>query len=205
MLLVKDLESKISHLENLLESISRNILANVFYEEASPSKLLSDSEDYINNVKRTTEEIKDLILILKPERAPSIKRTFREFIQPINSFVNALKEAEQTQSTPKISLEYLRKALAQSQEFINLAKEVAKDPSKSIAEILRLKEISDAKNYISRVYVPEAVHMRLEYFKRNMESFKTHVLNLEQSAKELLKHISRLEEEISKFQRQKSG
>jgi len=200
--LIKNLESKISYLEDLLERISRNILANVLYEEAPPSKLLADSENYIENIKMTSEEIRDLMFILKPERAPSIRRVFKEFIQPINSFVDSLKESEQAQSSLKISFEYLRKALAQSQSFINLAKDVAREPSRSIAEVLRLKEISDAKNYISKVYVPEAIYMRLEYFKRNLESFKTHALNLEQSVRELLKYISKLEEEISKFQQQ---
>jgi len=199
--MVKDLESKISYLESLLESVSRNILANVLYEEAPPSKLLADSENYVKSMKETSEEIKNIMLILKPERASSIKKAFSGFIQPIDSFVESLKVSAQAQSSPKSSIEYLRKAVAQSQDLINLAKEVVRDPSKSISEVLRLKEISDAKDYISRIYLPETVHMRLDYLKKNLESFKMNVLSLEQSARELLKYISRLEEEISKFQR----
>ncbi|MEM2454690.1 MAG: hypothetical protein QXN21_01950, partial [Candidatus Bathyarchaeia archaeon] len=89
MLMVKDLESKISYLESLLESVSRNILANVLYEEAPPSKLLADSENYVKSMKETSEEIKNIMLILKPERASSIKKAFSGFIQPIDSFVES--------------------------------------------------------------------------------------------------------------------
>ncbi|MEM1883508.1 MAG: hypothetical protein QXE14_02780, partial [Candidatus Bathyarchaeia archaeon] len=72
----------------------------------------------------------------------------------------------------------------------------------SISEVLRLKEMSETKDYISRIYVPEAVYLRLEYFRRSLESFKAHVSSLERSARELLKYISKIEEEISKLQRQ---
>lgn len=202
MLLVKNLESKISYLENLLQSISGKILANVLYESAPPSKLLADSENYLNALRDTAEEIRDILLILKPERAPSIKRASREFTQPINVFIKTLKETMETQGSPKHSLEHLKMAVKQSQNFIELAKEIAKNPSKGMIEVLRLKEISDAKDYISRIHVPGAVYIRLEYLKKSLESFKAHVSSLEQSARDLLKHVDRVKEEISKFQRQ---
>ncbi|MEM1716304.1 MAG: hypothetical protein QXN24_01625 [Candidatus Bathyarchaeia archaeon] len=202
LLLVKDLESKISHLEELLQSISREILANVFYESAPPSKLLADSESYLNTLKNIAEEIKDILLILSPERTPSIKREFRGFMHPVNVFIKALKETEGTGVSSKDTLEHLKTAIRQGQGFLELAKDVAKNPSKSISEVLRLKEMSETKDYISRIYVPEAVYLRLEYFRRSLESFKAHVSSLERSARELLKYISKIEEEISKLQRQ---
>jgi len=202
LLLIKDLESKISYLEDLLQSISGKILANVLYESAPPSKLLADSENYLNVLRDTVEEIKNILLILKPERAPSIKRTFKEFTQLISVFIKTLKETVETQGSPKHSLEHLKMAVKQSQSFIELAKEIAKNPSKGMIEVLRLKEMSEAKDYISRIYVPEAVYMRLEYLRKSLESFKAHVSSLEQSARDLLKHIDRVKEEISKFQRQ---
>ncbi|MEM1515322.1 MAG: hypothetical protein QXH24_04650 [Candidatus Bathyarchaeia archaeon] len=200
MLLIKNLESKISYFERLLQNISRDILANVFYESALPSRLLADSENYLSALKNTAEEIKNALIILKPERAPSIKRAFREFIQLINVFTETLRNAEETQSSSKGSLEYLKEAVKQGRILINLARDIAKNPSKSIIEVLRLKEISDAKDYILRINMPEAVYARLEYFKKNLESFKEHVSSLEQIAKDLLKHIERIEEEISKLQ-----
>lgn len=198
--MIKDLESKISHLEGLLESISKNILANVVYEEAPASKLLADSEDYINKLRKIGEEVKDIMLILKPERAPSIEKTFNEFVKLIDGYIESLKTSEKTQGPQKISLECLRKIIVQCQGLIDLAKDVVRAPSKSISEVLRLKEISNAKDYISRIHMPEAVNMRLEYFKRSLENFKALVLSLEQSAKELLKYVERLEDEISRFQ-----
>ncbi|MEM0010852.1 MAG: hypothetical protein QXW39_06770 [Candidatus Bathyarchaeia archaeon] len=200
MLIIKDLESKISHLEGLLESISKNILANVVYEEAPASKLLADSEGYISELRKIGEEVRNIMLVLKPERAPSIEKAFNGFVKLIDGYVESLKMSERTQTPQKTSLEYLRKIIVQCQSLIDLAKDVAKNPSKSISEVLRLKEISNAKDYISRIHIPEAVDMRLEYFRRSLENFKALVLSLEQSARELLKYMERLEEEISRFQ-----
>ncbi|MEM2717836.1 MAG: hypothetical protein QXJ13_01160, partial [Candidatus Bathyarchaeia archaeon] len=77
-------------------------------------------------------------------------------------------------------------------------------PSEIILEILRLKEIYEAKDYISKVSIPEAVYARLEYFKKSIESLKFSLSRLEQSIQELLRQIGRVEEEISKFQQQQS-
>jgi len=201
LLIIKDLESKINYLEGLLEGVSSNILANISYERASPEDLWNKSETDINAIRRAAEEIRDIMLLLKPEKAPSIRRSFRDFIQPINIFIEMLrKPSERAQDVSKQALDHLRRAVAESQEFINVAKDVAKNPSESILEILKLKEIYETKEYISKVSVPETVFARLEHFKRGMETLKLCILNLEQAVQELLKQMDKLQEEISRFQ-----
>jgi DNA repair ATPase RecN len=200
MLVIRDLEFRISHLEGLIQEISSEILANVLYEKAPPSKLLADSEGKVGIIKKTAEDIKDTILLLKPERTPSIRRAFRDFIQPINSFIEILKNPEQTQNATRQALDLLRKAVAQSQDFISLSRDIAKNPSKIILEVMRLKEVSEAKDYLSKVSVPEAVYTRLEHLRERLEALRSRILNLEQTAGELLKYMDRLEEEISRFQ-----
>ncbi|MEM1581641.1 MAG: hypothetical protein QXK89_03905 [Candidatus Bathyarchaeia archaeon] len=200
-MVVKDLESKIIYLEDLLQKISTGILANVLFERAPPAELWAKSEADINAIRKVSEEIRDAMLLLKPERGPSIKKVFRDFIQPINSFVETLKKPlDPSKSSSKQALDFLRGAVTESQEFINMAKDIAKNPSWGISEILKLKEVYEAKNYISKVSVPEAIYARLEYFKKVMEILKFRISGLEQASQELLKQMDRLQEEISKFQ-----
>lgn len=197
----RDLESKTSYLEDLLQSISSNILSNALYEAAPPSKLLSDSEKYVNIAKKTAEEMKELMLLLKPEREPSIRRAVWEFTQPINNYIETLKNLpEQARNATKQSLEYLRMAVARGQELVSLAKDIAKSPSKGIVEVLRLKEVSESKEYLSKVSVPEAVYVRLEYLKSALEDLKAYISSLERTSKDLLRHIDKIKEEISRFQ-----
>jgi len=200
--MIRDLESKIVYLEDLLQRVASEILANVLYEKTSPSNLWANSAEIINAIRKVSEEIKEGMLILKPDRAPSIKRAFRAFVQPINMFEETLKKpTESPYSSSKQALEQLRKAVTGSQEFIEMAKEVAKNPSKYILEILKLKEVYEAKEYISKVSVPDAVFARLEFLNKNMEILKHRISNLEQAVQELLRQIDRVQEEISKFQR----
>jgi len=200
--MIRDLESKIVYLEDLLQRVASEILANVLYEKTSPSNLWANSAEIINAIRKVSEEIKEGMLILKPDRAPSIKRAFRAFVQPINMFEETLKKpTESPYSSSKQALEQLRKAVTGSQEFIEMAKEVAKNPSRYILEILKLKEVYEAKEYISKVSVPDAVFARLEFLNKNMEILKHRISNLEQAVQELLRQIDRVQEEISKFQR----
>ncbi|MCD6469665.1 hypothetical protein J7L29_02570 [Candidatus Bathyarchaeota archaeon] len=200
--MIRDLESKIVYLEDLLQRVASEILANVLYEKTSPSDLWANSAEIINAIRKVSEEIKEGMLILKPDRAPSIKRAFRAFAQPINMFEETLKKpTESPYSSSKQALEQLRKAVTGSQEFIEMAKEVAKNPSRYILEILKLKEVYEAKEYISKVSVPDAVFARLEFLNKNMEILKHRISNLEQAVQELLRQIDRVQEEISKFQR----
>lgn len=200
--MIRDLESKIVYLEDLLQRVASEILANVLYEKTSPSNLWANSAEIINAIRKVSEEIKEGMLILKPDRAPSIKRAFRAFVQPINMFEETLKKpTESPYSSSKRALEQLRKAVTGSQEFIEMAKEVAKNPSRYILEILKLKEVYEAKEYISKVSVPDAVFARLEFLNKNMEILKHRISNLEQAVQELLRQIDRVQEEISKFQR----
>lgn len=200
--MIKDLESKVSYLEDLLQRVASNILANVLYEKASPADLWADSAEVINAIRKVAEEIKEGMLILKPEKAPSIKRVFKAFTQPINMFEEILrKPAKPPHESSRQALEQLRKAVTGSQEFIKMAKDIAKNPSQHILEILRLKEVYEAKEYLSKVSVPDAIFARLEFLNKNMEILKSRISKFEQAIQELLKQIDKVQEEILKFQR----
>lgn len=201
MLAVKDLESKIVRLEGLLQRISTEILANVLYEKISPEELLTKSEADVDDVRKLAEEMKDIMFLLKPEKASSVKKAYREFTQSINSFFEVLRRrSEQRQNVSRQALDFLRKAVTEGQEFIELARSIVKDPSKMILEILRLKEISEAKDYLSKVSIPETVYARLEYLRKSIENLRMSLLRLEQSIQEFLNQMDKVEKEILKFQ-----
>ncbi len=200
--MIKDLEAKIIYLEDLLQKVTSEILANVLYEKIPPTDLWGKSEELINAMSKVAKEVRDGMLLFRPDRAPSIKRKFKAFMQPINVFVNMLKKpAEPPLSSSKQALDQLRKAVAESQDFIEMAKNIVKNPSESILEILKLREVYEAKEYISKVSIPEIIHARLEYLKKSMEILKVRVSGLEQAARDLLRQVDKVQEEISRFQR----
>lgn len=202
----KELEAKIFRLEDLLEKVSGEILANVAYERTPPAELWAKSESDINAIRDVVREIKDTMLLLKPERAPSIRRRFRAFMQPIEGFIETLKKSQgQDTNASRKALEYLRAAVTESQEFIAMARDIIRSPSEMIQEIMKLKEVYEAKEYISKVSIPGAVYARLEHLRRSMETLKLRISSLEQAIQELLKQMDKVQDEISKFHETKES
>jgi prefoldin subunit 5 len=202
MLMIKELESKMVHLEDLIQKISSEILANVAYEKLPPIELWARSEDLVNAVRNLSEEIRDKMMLLRPERAPSIRRKFRAFLQPLNSFKETLQKPADPSEASKQALEHLRRAVTESQEFIEMVREILEKPSEGIIELLKLKEVYEAKEYISKVSVPETVYVKLEHLKRSMETLRLRISSLEQAIKDLLKQMDRFQEEASVFQQE---
>lgn len=203
MLMIKDLESKIVHLEDLIQKISSEILANVTYEKLPPAELWARSEELISAVRKLAEEIRDKMLLLRPERTPTIRRKFRAFLQPLNSFKETLQNPADPYGASKQALEHLRTAVTESQEFIEIARDILEKPSEGILELLKLREVYETKDYISRVSVPETVYVKLEHLKRSMETLRLRISSLEQAIKDLLKQMDRFQEEASVFQRER--
>ena len=193
---------KIIHLEDLIQKISSEILANIVSERLSPIELWALSEADVNAIADLAEEISNTLLFLKPEKAPSIKRRLRAFIQPLNSFKETLQGPESSIEASRKALEHLRRSVTESQEFINMAKEIAKNPSEGIFEILKLREVYEAKEYISKVSVPEAIYMKIEHLKKSMEALKFRISNLEEALKDLLEQMEKFQEATSVFQKE---
>jgi hypothetical protein len=202
MLMIKDLESNIAHLEDLIQKVSSEILANVAYEKLPPAELWARSENLIGAIRNLTEEMKDKMLLLKPERAPSIRRKFRAILQPLNGFRETLQKPADPSGASKQALEHLRRVVTESQEFIEMARDILEKPSEGILELLKLREIYEAKEYISRVSVPETVYVKLEHLKRSMETLRLRISSLEQAIKDLLKQMDKFQEEASVFQQE---
>lgn len=202
MLLIKDLEMKIIHLEDLVQKISSEILANIASEKLSPVELWTLSEANVNAMIDLAEEISNTLLFLKPEKAPSIKKRLKAFIQPLNSFKEILHKTDSSIETSKQALEHLRTSIIESQEFINIAREIVKKPSEGIFEILKLKEVYESKEYISKVSVPEAVYMKIEHLKKSVEALKFRISNLEEAIKDLLRQMEKFQEATSVFQKE---
>lgn len=200
--MIKDLESKIVHLEDLIQKVSSEILANVAYEKLPPTELWARSEDLIGAIRNLTEEMRDKMLLLRPEKAPSIRRKFRAFLQPLNDFKEALQKPADPSGASKQALEHLRRVVTESQEFIEMARDIMEKPSEGILELLKLREIYEAKEYISRVSVPETVYVKLEHLKRSMETLRLRISSLEQTIKDLLKQMDKFQEEASVFQQE---
>jgi len=197
---IQDYEVRIGQFEELLQRITTEIVSNVLLEKMSPSEVWSRSQKDIISLRDLTERLKGLMLLLKPERAATIKRRAEATLKPLKAFEDILLgEAEGIPADSKRALEELRKATSEASELLELAKEIRDEPSEGISMLLRLKEVYDAKDYLSAVSIPEAMYIRLEGLKREIGNLKTSIANIEQALSELKRNLETILDEISKF------
>jgi uncharacterized coiled-coil protein SlyX len=120
-------------------------------------------------------------------------------IQSLSNFIELLARKPEELPNSKLALEELGRAVTEGSNLLDLAKEIKKNPSETIATILKLKEIYDAKEYLSAIPVPEAVHVRFTSLKKDIEKLKLSISNLEHSVAELRGNLDHITEELSKF------
>jgi len=197
---IQDYEVKIGQFEELLQRITTEIISNVLLEKMPASEVWSRSRKDIISLRDLTEHLRGLMLLLKPERAATIKRRAEATLKPLKAFEDILLgKAEGIPADSKRALEELRKATAEASELLELAKEIRDKPSEGISMLLRLKEVYDAKNYLSAVSIPEVMYVRLESLKREIGNLKISIVHVEQALSELKQNLETVLDEISKF------
>jgi hypothetical protein len=196
----KDYVQRISEFEKALEQIAEVMPREAIFERAAPKDLWSPLEIHITSLKNLAEALKASMLILKPEKTHTIERVFEGVVQPLNAFKETLFQASaDTTANSRRALEHLRKAIVGSYDFLILAKEIRDNPSPAIEEILKLREIYGAKEYISTVPAPEALHIRIIGLIKRAEALDASLKSLEKALDEVKLNLNKIREESLKF------
>lgn len=200
LVLIDDYNQSVSQFEDLLQKITSGMTTGVVFERLPPSELWRRSEADVTSLQSLAEHLKDLMLVLKPEKAPTVEKRAEGLRRPLNNFREVVhRGSEDSMSDSRLALEELRKAVVQGSDFLDLAKEVKQKPSQVITEVLRLREVYDAKEYLSAIPVPEAMHVRFEGLRQNIGKLKLSVSKLEQKLGELRSDLDSVVQETAKF------
>jgi hypothetical protein len=197
---IEDYGLNIGLFEERLQKIEANITGGLVYEKLSPSDLWKRSETDVTSLQKMAEQLKESMLLLKPEKAPSIERCTGALLQPLSIFRETLfRESDDPLADSKFALEELRRAIKEGSNFLDSAKEIMKNPSENILTVLRLKEVYDTKEYLSAVPVPEAAQVQFVGLRRNIENLKISIFHAEAALRELKKNLDVTVQETMKF------
>ncbi len=196
----EDFASNISQFEELLQKITASMTTGLVFEKLPPVELWKRSEADVTGLQSLAGHLRELMLTLKPEKAPTIRRRTQALLQPLNSFRETLfRRSDDPLASSKLAIEELRKAVVEGSNLLELAKEIHEKPSESISAVLRLKEVYDSKEYLSAIPVPEATYARFAGLRKNIENLKLSVASLERALEELRKSLDSVSEEISRY------
>jgi len=185
--------------ENALHRIANDLTTGAISEGLAPEEVWTRSESSVGSLRNLANQIMNVMLVLKPEKAPAIEKTYEAVANPLDAYKEVLfRSSQDPASSTRLAIGHLKKSISAGSEFLRLAKDIEKHPSEVIADILRLKEVHDAKDYISAVHVPEAVHARFLVLKKHLENLRSQMSNLEKNLEKIRTQIGIVEEEIKK-------
>jgi len=197
---IEDYNLKISQFEELLQRITSDITSNVVLEKLAPSEIWERSQRNVTLLRDLAKQLRDFMLLLKPERAPTIKRRVEALLKPLSIFEDILlRKSEGSPDDSRLALDELRRAAVEGANFLELVKEIRDNPSESIATILRLKEVYDAKEYLSAISIPEATYVRFEGLKKEIKNLRLSIASIERALEDLKHSLEGVAAEISKF------
>jgi uncharacterized coiled-coil protein SlyX len=197
--LIEDFTGNMNRFEGLLQKVTADTASSIVSERLSTSEIKERFESDVTSLGSLAEQLKQFMLILKPEKAPTIKKRAVALLQSLGNFKEMLARKPEDLPNSKLALEELRRAVTEGSNLLDLAKEIKIAPSETIATVLKLKEIYDTKEYLSAIPVPEAVHVRFTSLKKDIEKLKLSMSSLERSVSELRGNLDHIVEELSKF------
>jgi len=187
---------KISEFEEALQKVASDIASGVLFDKLPPSELLNKTEDYINRLKDLTISIKELMLILKPEKAYVIKSMCKNFTQTLTTFKDVLLQNTQDPlANSRLAFEQLRKALTDGSDLLFLLREVRDNPSPLIEAILTLKKASETKGPIVSIKASEDVQPLIKYVLSRIDEFRASLMGLEKKVGEMKQIMRELQKE----------
>ena len=195
-----ELTRRIEAFEKLSQKITLEIVENTVLQKVSPLEIWRRAELSINELRDLSRSIKDDMLLLKPEKHLTIKKVYQSLNEPLEEFRKILlQETGDAADVSRKAFEKLRGAIINGTEFIVLAKEVAANPSKNIVEIMRLREIAEAKEYISTVSAPETFLARIKVLIDQTEFLESSIKSLESKLESIHAQIEKIKGELKKI------
>jgi hypothetical protein len=200
MLTKDEFNENIRELETLLQKMASDIASGALYEKLPPPELLSKTEPYITRLSSLTEKSEELMLMLKPERALTIKSICKRLTQTIANFKEILiQNTADPFANSRLAFEQLRKALADGSDLLFIMREVRNSPSPLIDAILNFKKASETKASVISIQTMEDVEPLVKYVLRRIDDFRAALIGLEKKVDEMKQIMRELQEESLKM------
>ncbi|HDN63202.1 MAG TPA: hypothetical protein ENF56_04485 [Candidatus Bathyarchaeota archaeon] len=194
-----ELNNQIESFEKLAQKVTLEIIDNTVFQKASLSQVRGKAEASINELKDLAYRMKENMLTLKPEKHLTIEKVYRSVVEPLDDFGETISKETGEASIPREALEKLRRAVINGSELILLAKNIVADPSRSLTEIMRLKEIAEAKEYISMVSAPEALLTRIRSVLEEVEDLESAISILQSRLEGIRIKVDRIKDALKKI------
>jgi len=138
--LMEEFKAKLDSLEDVVKDIAVDITTGVIVERLPPEKVWEKAGDRVLKITSLTKELKEALLTIKPERAPTVEKYAAMIVEGLEKFRETLFRPGEPLERSREGIEQLRRSLVNVSDFMSICREALSNPSPVIREIMSLKE-----------------------------------------------------------------
>jgi len=199
-LIKEEFTEKIGEFESALQKIASNIATGALSEKLPPSELLEKTEHYINDIVNLVANSEKLMLVLKPEKAFTIKAMCKNLTQTLTTYKEILlQNSTDPLANSRLAFEQLRKALTEGSDFLFQMRDIRDNPSPLINAILTLKKASETKSSVITIQTKEDVQPLVKHILNRIDDLRATLIGLEKKVDEMKQTMRKLQEESIKI------
>ncbi len=138
--MMEEFKAKLDSLEDVVKDIAVDITTGVIVERLPPEKVWEKAGDRVLKITSLTKELKEALLTIKPERAPTVEKYATMIVEGLEKFRETLFRPGEPLERSREGIEQLRRSLVNVSDFMSICREALSNPSPVIREIMSLKE-----------------------------------------------------------------
>ncbi len=195
-----EFEAKIGEFEDILQKVAGEIANGTLSEKLPPSELLKKAENHIDCLRDLGTASEEIMLILKPEGAPTVQSKCKNVVQTLTTFRDILlQNTTDPLANSRLAFEQLRKASTDGPDLLFLMREVRDAPSPLISVALAFKKASEAKSSVISIQASEDVQPLIKYVLGRIDELNAALVGLEKKVDEMKQIARELQEESLKI------
>lgn len=192
----EEFNEKISEFEEITQKIASDVASGAIYEKLPPSELLNKTEHYTNRLRDLATESEEIMVILKPEKAYTVKALCKNFTQTLTTFKDILvQNSPDPLANSRLAFEQLRKALTDGSDLLLLMRDVRDNPSPLMDALITLKKASETKGPVISIQASEETRPLIKYVLGRIDELRAALMGLEKKVGETKQIMRELQEE----------
>ena len=195
----EEFNERISEFEEIMQRIASDVASGGIFEKISPSELLKKTEHYVDNLKDLAIKSEEIMLILKPEKAYTVKAVCKNFNQTLTTFKDILlQNSPDPLANSRLAFEQLRKALTDGSDLLLLMRDIRDNPSPIMDALITLKKASETKGPVISIQASEETQPLIKYVLGHIDELRAALMGLQKKVGEMKQIMRELQEESLK-------
>jgi len=199
-LIKREFNQVISEFEEISQKIASDVASGVIFEKLPPPELLNKTEHYVHSLKDLAIKSEELMIILKPDKAYTVRTLCNNFTQTLTTFKEILlQNSPDPLANSRLAFEQLRKALTDGSDILFLMRDIRDNPSPLMDALLTLKKASETKGPVISIQASEEVQPLIKHVLGHIDEFRAALMGLEKKVGEMKQIMRELQEESLKM------